>query len=112
MTIKLKPGDHVYRVVELDQPDDRGIHTWEMLAMEIKTASDRRIELVKTYPNITGIRFEPSALGRIFFPTPGDALARFMVDQEQMIESCRRCTATAERALLWALARELAPHAG
>lgn len=102
---RLKPGDKVYRVVEVDMPDDDAHHrhTWKVGAAEIKSASDRMIILASPHKiNVMRTRFTPSMLGVLFFLDEETAIARFIENCNETISSANGRIITATRGLAWA----------
>jgi hypothetical protein len=98
---KLKPGDKVYCVIEYEPYDDKE-PPWEMGTVDVMTATDRRITLARNFRGMSRTRFEPSALGRVFFATPEEALAKFVKEQQEMIALANRKVINASRGLAWA----------
>jgi len=107
MKAKLKPGDLAYRVTERDEHDSTKPCTWYVASVSVKSASDRQIILVKTFPIGTNgssfrTRFEPEALGRSFFTTPEQAVHAFFRHKEESIAKAKRTIVDGLRALEWA----------
>lgn len=93
----------VYRVIEVDPPPDvPGPHTWQAGAVIVERASSKQIKLKRPFPGLARTVFEPSAFGRLFFETPGQAIQAFLTEQRSEIAALDRKKKTAERALAWA----------
>ncbi|HSX23008.1 MAG TPA: hypothetical protein VLE97_09565 [Gaiellaceae bacterium] len=98
----LKSGSVVYRVVEVDPPPDvYERHTWKAAAVTVYKASAKQVTLKTPFPGLVRTRFEPSALGRVFFETPLQAIKAFLAEKRLEIESLDRRKTEAERALAW-----------
>lgn len=94
----LKPGDLVYRVIltTFDENDYSLVH------VAVKSASDRKIILERTFPFCEGVRFEPSALGRVFHATRDEAFKAFYREQARVSASAGRKMLEAQKARAWA----------
>jgi hypothetical protein len=101
----LKAGHLVYRVIEIDPPNE-GLHTWKAACVAVKHASARQIWLKSSFSGLSGTRFKPDALGRHFFETPLQAIQHFMIARSLEIESLDRKRTEAERAIAWAASQE------
>jgi hypothetical protein len=102
----LRPGDLVYRVIEIDPPDASPV-TWKVTSAIVKRASTKQITLKTYLPGLWNVRFEPNMLGQLFFETPLDAIQWFLASQRSEIETLERQRAHVERAITWATAQEL-----
>lgn len=105
MSAALKADCLVYRVIEIDPPDE-GRHTWEVACVTVEHASAKQIKLKTSFSGIFAKRFKPDALGRIFFETPLQAIQHFLVARRLEIASLDRKRAEAERAIAWATSQE------
>lgn len=94
---KLKPGDLVYRVDEDVIEED-----WRIYSVEVKTASDRRIELVRPFPFKSRTRFKPEELDHVIFSSAETAIAHFIKVQRSRIAMAERQLANATKGLRWA----------
>lgn len=103
----LKAGSKVYRVRDVDPYDDEKPHTWEIESREVKSASDKMIILKTAFPGVYRSRFQPNALGLLFFATPEEALTTFARRAREEIASCARRIGESERAISWALKRAM-----
>jgi hypothetical protein len=101
----LKTGSLVYRVVEVDPPDET-LYTWKVACITVEKASDRQVRLMKRFDGLANILFEPDALGRLFFESPLQAIQFFLTERRLEMESLERKKATAERAIAWATSQE------
>ena len=107
MTSPLKAGSLVYRVVEIDPPpDEHGRHTWKAACVVVARASDRQVKLKTPFSGIARTLFQPSALGRVFFATPLQAIQFFLTERCLEIESLDRRSKEAKRAVAWATNQE------
>jgi hypothetical protein len=103
----LKPGDKAYVVVEYDSPDDDSIHTWRVVELTIKAASERQITFEPLGRALTGSsfgfrrRFTPSMLGIMFHRTRESAVIHFVHRQRNVIASANRAIIEAARAMAW-----------
>jgi hypothetical protein len=103
----LKAGDCVYRVVEIDPPPDKyEPHTWKAACVVVERASKRQVKLKTPFSGIARTVFEPSALGRVFFETPLQAIRFFLTEQRLEIEALDRRRKETERAIAWATNQE------
>ena len=103
----MKSGTLVYRVVEIDpHPDARGRHTWKAACVVVERASDRQVKLKTPFSGLARVMFQPSALGRVFFETPLQAIQFFLTERRLEIESLDRRKKEAERAVAWATHQE------
>jgi hypothetical protein len=102
MSGPLKAGHLVYRVVEVDLPDDKSPHTWKVACVVVEKASTRQVKLRGRFNGLGNILFEPSALGRLFFESPLQAIQFFLTERQLETESLDRKKKTAERAVAWA----------
>ncbi len=98
----MKPGDLVYRVMEVDYPDYRP-PSWEVQAVKVELVTEKTIRIATRFQRIEKVNFQPAALGRLFFATVEEALAAFLARKREDIASFRRRTEEAERAIAWAL---------
>ena len=105
MTSALKAGCLVYRVIEIDPPDDEP-HTWKAACVVVERVSNRQIKLKTPFSGIARTVFEPSAYGRVFFETPLQAILFFRAERRLEIESLDRRRKESERALAWATGQE------
>lgn len=104
-SVTLRPGDLVYRVIEVDPPGNE-LHTWKVVAISVVQASAKQIKLKTCLPGSGRSVFSPDALGRAFFETPLRAIQWFLTKQLDEIASLdRRCT-EARRAIAWAASQE------
>ena len=110
----MKAGHLVYRVVEVDPPPDKyERHTWKAACVIVERASARQVKLKTPFDGLARTVFQPSALGRIFFETPLQAIQFFLVGRRLEIESIDRRRKEAERAIAWATSQEgMAPLGG
>ena len=106
--MKIAAGNLVYRVVEVDPPGD-GPFTWKAACVVVERASDRQVKLKTPFSGIGRTVFDPSALGRVFFETPLQAIQFFLTAQRLEIESFDRRRKEAERAIAWAMSQEGRP---
>jgi hypothetical protein len=104
----LKAGTIVYRVVEVDPPDDTP-HTWKVACVTVERASGRQVKLQRRFVGVSNVLFEPSALGRIFFETPLQAIRFFLTARLLELESLARKKTEAARAIAWASCQEGMP---
>lgn len=103
----LKAGSVVYRVVEVDPPPDKyEPHTWKAAAVTIAKASTKQLKLSKPFPGLSRTLFDPSALGRVFFESPLQAIQHFLAERRLEIVSLDRKRKEAERAIAWAQIQE------
>jgi hypothetical protein len=102
----LKAGHLVYRVVEVDLPDDDAPHTWQAACVVIAKASDRQIKLKTCFSGLGRKLFKPDALGRAFFETPLQAIQFFLTERRLEMASLDRKKKAADRAIAWALSQE------
>jgi hypothetical protein len=103
---KIKAGDVVYRVVEIDPPDVRERHTWKVASTFVERASACQVKLKTRLLGLGNLVFEPSALGRLFFETPLQAIQHFLTERRLEVESLDRRRKEAERAIAWAISQE------
>lgn len=101
----LRAGALVYRVIE-DDPPDKGPHTWKVTSVVVASASAKQIKLKIYFPGLYRTRFDPDALGRVFFETPLQALQHFLIAQRMEIEALDRRRVEAARAVAWAVGQE------
>jgi hypothetical protein len=101
----LRAGDLVYRVIEIDPPNEGPI-TWQVTSAVVKSASAKQIQLKTYLPGLWRTRFKPNMLGRTFFETPLGAIQWFSAAQRGEIETMDRRRKQAERAIAWATAQE------
>ena len=101
----MKAGTIVYRVGEVDPPDEK-LHTWKVNAIVVERASDKQIKLKTPFPGLHRTLFNPDAFGRAFFATPLQAIQAFLAEQRGDIESADRRRKEAERAVTWAESQE------
>jgi hypothetical protein len=101
VTVPLKAGDAVYRVIEIDPPDDTP-YTWKVACVTVAKASDRQVRLKTNFSGLSRRLFKPDALGRVFFESPLQAIQFFVAERRHEIESLDRRKKDAERALAWA----------
>lgn len=106
MTTTLKAGHLVYRVIEVDLPDDTSPHTWKAACVVIANASARQVKLKTNFPGLGRLLFKPDALGRVFFETPLQAIQFFVTERRLEIESLDRKKKGVERAIAWAASQE------
>ena len=97
----LKQGDVVYRVAEYEPPE--GAFTWQLQARPVKRATVKQVLLSSSFSEVGRVRFDPTALGRVFYATPKQAVEAFAKQQEARLESLTRRRTETERALAWAL---------
>lgn len=103
----LHTGVVVYRVVEVDPaPDGHEKHTWKAAAVIVERASVKQIKLRSAFPGLARTVFYPSALGRLFFETPLQAIKFFLAERHLEIDALDRRKKEAERALAWAQSQE------
>ena len=103
MSGPLKAGHCVYRVVEVDPlPDEAGPHTWKVACIIVEKASARQVKLRGRFDGLSNIVFEPTALGRLFFESPLQAIQCFLTARQLEVESLDRKKKTVERAIAWA----------
>lgn len=100
----LKPGDLVYRVVEIEPPVEGRdlLYTWKSQAVAVEKASERQIKLRTNFYGMGRKLFTPDAYGRVFFATPRLAILHFVAERKLEIESLDRKRADAVRAIEWA----------
>ena len=98
----LRVGDLVYIVTEVDPPT-RGPHTWEVTSFGVTYASAKQIKLDRCAATLWSTRYQPDALGRIFFETPDAAIAAFLTAKRSNLESLERRRTDTERAITWAI---------
>ena len=103
--IALRAGDLVYRVIEIDPPDD-GPVTWKVTSAIVTQASDKQIRLETYLPGLWNVIFKADALGHLFFETPLGAIQWFIAAQRREIETLDRRRKQAERAIEWATSQE------
>ena len=96
----LKKGDRVYKVCEFEPPD--GPPTWIVESREIKSISEKQIALKGYFKESWNVRFNPTALGRVFFETAKLAVADFLRRQQERIPSLNRQIVEVNRAIDWA----------
>lgn len=101
----LRANDLVYRVIE-DDPPGEGLHTWKVAAVSVMSASAKQIKLKTNFHGHFRTRYDPSALGRVFFETPLQAIQYFLIERREEIVSLDRRRKEAERAIAWAAAQE------
>jgi len=99
--MKLRAGNLVYRVIEVDPPGE-GLHTWKVVSAVVERASVKQIKLKTLLGGLWNKQFDPDALGRLFFETPLQAIQHFLTVQRLEIESLDRRRIAAERAIAWA----------
>lgn len=103
----LRTGSVVYRVIEVDPPpDDARPHSWKAAAVVVEKASTKQILLRTPFYGLARTRFDPDALGRVFFETPLQAIQFFLIEKRLEIESFDRRRKEAERAVAWAQSQE------
>ena len=104
----MKAGTLVYRVVEVDPHHDERERdtTWKAACVVVERASDRQVKLKTPFSGLARVMFQPSALGRVFFETPLQAIQFFLTEHRWEIESLDRRRKEAERALAWATSQE------
>lgn len=102
---ELKPGDELYHVVEVDLPDDGGIHTWKVDAKRVERVRKDGFAFDRMVGFTTIHRL--AVLGAHFHRTPEAAVQAFVAAQQDKIEGARRAISAAERAIAWA--RSLTP---
>lgn len=99
----LHAGAVVYRVIEVDPPPDvLEPHTWEAASVSVERASDKQIKLKRPFQGLARTVFEPTAIGRVFFETPQQAIQCFLTERRNEIMSLDRRRKEAARALAWA----------
>ena len=102
----LKTGSVVYRVIEIDPPEEGALHTWHVEARVVERASPRQIKLEKPFSGTWRTQWAPDAPGRYFFETPLQAIQHFLAAQRLAIDTCERKKKDAERAISWATSQE------
>jgi hypothetical protein len=97
---ELAPGNTLYRVIEVDLPDDR-IHTWKV---ENYHVTGVRRDGSFTFDRIVGSARVHKAflLGMAYHRTPEAAVMAFAAEQRAKIASAQRSIAEAARAIEWA----------
>ena len=98
----LRAGHLVYRVIEVDPPDENQQHSWKVVSLVVANASDKQIKLKGFFSDMFKRQFAPDALGRHFFETPHQAIEHFLAARREEIASLDRRRVTAERAIAWA----------
>jgi hypothetical protein len=101
----LRPGDLVYRVNEADPPA-KGPHTWTVASVAVEQASTKQIKLKSCSATGWRVKFEPGALGRVFFATPAAAIAAFLAAKRRELEILERRRKDSERAIAWAVRQQ------
>jgi hypothetical protein len=101
----LRAGDLIYRVVEVDPPGNE-LHTWKAACVVIERASARQVKLKTPFTGLARTLYQPSALGRVFFETPLQAIQFFLTEKRLEIESLDRRRKEAERSIAWAISQE------
>lgn len=101
----LKAGDLVYRVAE-DDPPGKGLHTWKIACVEVERASARQVKLKRNLPGLGRVLYQQSALGRVFFETPLQAIQFFLTERRLEMEAFDRRKKETERAIAWATSQE------
>jgi hypothetical protein len=109
MSGDLKTGFCVYRVVEVESPDEEAPHGWKVACGVIDTFSPKQIVLRAYLPGLDKKRFKPDALGRVFFETPLTAIRHFLTARQLEIEAIDRKRADNVRAIAWANEQEGMP---
>lgn len=104
----MKAGQVVYRVIEVDLPDDlddRGPSTWKVAAVTVERSSSKQIKLSKRFPKL-GTLFKPNALGSLFFESPLQAIEHFLIARRLDLDALDARRAETERAIAWAANQE------
>jgi hypothetical protein len=102
----LRPGDLVYRVMEIDPPDEKQPYTWQVTSAIVERASAKQIKLKTYLPGLWRTLFNPEVLGNTFFETPLGAIQWFLTQQRGELETLERKRKQAERAIAWATSQE------
>lgn len=96
---KIKPGDTLYHVCEIDPPDQE-LHTWELRGEEIEQVRRDGILFKRM---VRGARLHRRhTIGTLYHLAPDAALRAFFAQQEKAVAAARRAIAEAERAMTWA----------
>lgn len=94
-------GAFVHRVLDGIDSDEPRVYS-----VKVKSASDRQITLERGFPfRVSGTRFKPDALGRLFFATPDAAIRHYAALQREQIASANRKIIAAVKALAWTRAK-------
>ena len=99
--LPIRPGDKVYRVVVIPESRKR---SWHVASAVVWQVSHRQLSLHESWHiGLNGKqRFEPLALGTLFFKTPDEAIAHFIKTKEEEMAAAARCIDEAGRAINWA----------
>lgn len=99
----MRVGESVYRVVELDLPDERE-HTWMVTSRRVvKIRKDGKFILDSPFSGMPTKVMGSHCLGTFFYLTPADALSDFRASRERDFKTAERMCATAQRAVDWSL---------
>ncbi len=92
-----------YRVVDLPDagPDSPTGPNWAVQARTAKV-TPRRILLARAFTGLGGVSYNETAIGRLFFVSPAEAVRDFAIKQRRNGESYRRQAEAADEALAWA----------
>ena len=101
----LRAGHLVYRVLE-DDPPGEGPFTWKVAAVVVEHASAKQIKLKTYFSGRFRVKYDSTALGRVFFETPLQAIQHFLIEQRLEVESLDRRRTEAARAVAWAVDQE------